>query len=119
MLDRGAIESGAADMADVFHFAMVDWAQNGRATTKYFQRVIELAKLKPRKDANHLQCLALCSLMTGDSTAATDHFAAAQPRVGAEAQKGKSKRIRPSWHSVKRKNNLQAMKSFLPLQGEG
>lgn len=81
MLDRGAIESGAADMADVFNFAVVDWAQNGPATKKYFQRVLDLASTKPRKNANLLQCLALCSHMTGNIAASKDHLAAAQHRI--------------------------------------
>jgi len=71
-IDKNAVLSGTADIADTFNYAMAEWGLKRQPPVQLMQRVVELGKSQQRKDANFEQCMALAYFLAGNSEAAAE-----------------------------------------------
>ena len=73
-INKNAILSGTADIADTFNYAMAEWGLKREPPIPLMQRVVDLGKSQQRKDANFEQCMALAFYLTGNPDAAAERL---------------------------------------------
>jgi MinD-like ATPase involved in chromosome partitioning or flagellar assembly len=74
LLSRTPIFDSGREIADIFNFACADWAETGTPNKDLFRRAVELSGSVSRKTANHFQCLALASFLSGDEALSGQHL---------------------------------------------
>lgn len=77
-IDKTAVLSGTADIADTFNYAMAEWGLTTQPPVQLMQRVIELGKSQQRTHANFEQCMALAFYLTGSPEAAAERLKTAR-----------------------------------------
>jgi len=73
-INKDAVLSGTADIADTFNYAMAEWGLKREPPITLMQRVVELGECQQRRDANFEQCMALAYFLTGHSNAADERL---------------------------------------------